>query len=490
MNHKKDCNKVIKKPFVRRVKDWLRTGSAVRQLVSLFLLTVPAVGLFLLPLLQYNEYSLAGNESLFLFSVSLGAWRDLGVSALSIWVGVKLWRHGASAEKSIRTFFHVVIASALALLVFSLLNPQASCFHREIRITQAWCWLESIILCAIVHGGLLLARRQEYDKGYAAETKPACLTWPVQAGLAGVIILGSCLALAAPRIRPKDVFEAAWRGDAVALREFLKVGADANDADRTGSSLLHYAHSKEAAAALLAEHSRKEETYLLTPLDLKEVAGLVAKLRNPQDGVAAYLREKLLPEVRDDVDRVPDGNQVPLSLVTALVDNVNNVLRGNSLWDASRFKRVNISDELRWLCAQSTIGIERTRLNRLLLEAAFPAEIVRYQVDWRNHLAETPLHWAAQNNCPGVAAFLLEQGANVNALSQREHKPKLPGWTPLDYAICGQTMRPKQNFDEVIHLLISHGGQAVVMQHRMAALEQMLMATPAVGQANAKSGTP
>ncbi len=490
MNNNIYCNKVKYELLLIRIKNWLQTGSAVRQMVSLFLLTVPAVWLFLLPLLRYNEYSLAGAESLFLFSVSLGAWRDLGVSVLSILVGVKLWRHGASAEKSIRTFFLVVIATALALLVFSLLNPQASCFHQEIRITQAWCWLESIILCAVVHGGLLLARRQENGKGYAAEKKPAYLTWPVQAGLAGVIILGTCLALAAPKIRPKDVFEAAWRGDAVALREFLKVGADVNEVDRAGSSLLHYAHSKEAAAALLAEHSRKEATYLLTPFELKEVAGLVAKLRNPQDEVAAYMREKLLPEIRNDIDRVPDGNQVPLPLVTALVDNINNLLRGNSLWDASRFKRVNVSDELRWLCAQSTIGIERTRLNRLLLETAFPAEIVHYQVDWRNHIAETPLHWAAQNNCPGVAAFLLEQGANVNALSQREHKPKLPGWTPLDYAICGQTMRPKQNYDEVIRMLISHGGQAVVMQHRMAALEQTLMATPAVGQANLKSGTP
>jgi hypothetical protein len=276
----------------------------------------------------------------------------------------------------------------------------------------------------------------------------------------------------------------------VALNGFLQAGVDANDSDRQGSSLLHYARSRETATRLLAEYSRKEATYLLTALDLKGASLLVAKLQQPQDAAVDYLRAKLSPELRGEVDRLPLGDPPPSSLITALAGELNAVLRGNSLWDAARFEQLNVSENLRWLCAQPTIGIERTRLNRLLLEAVFPTEIARHQVDWRNHLQETPLHWAAQNNCPGVAAFLLDQGAEVNALSQRDHKPNLPGWTPLDYAICGQTMRPKQKYDEVIRLLLSHGGQAIVMQHRLEALEQGLKASPVLRQANLKSGTP
>lgn len=87
---------------------------------------------------------------------------------------------------------------------------------------------------------------------------------------------------------------------------------------------------------------------------------------------------------------------------------------------------------------------------RLLLEAGAP-------VDGSPDFGETPLHGAASLGEPGIAAVLLEFGADAEA---RATYPGIPNGTPLDFAVHFGMV-------EVVDVLVSHGAE--VLSPRMAA---------------------
>lgn len=76
------------------------------------------------------------------------------------------------------------------------------------------------------------------------------------------------------------------------------------------------------------------------------------------------------------------------------------------------------------------------------------------KVDVPNAFGGTPLHMAAVNGRPEVAAVLIANGADVNASD-------MVGATPLDHAIVGREKKSGDGrHDEVIKLLQSKGGIA------------------------------
>ena len=92
----------------------------------------------------------------------------------------------------------------------------------------------------------------------------------------------------------------------------------------------------------------------------------------------------------------------------------------------------------------------QAELARELLEAGAP-------VDGLPASGETPLHGAASLGEPGVAAVLIDCGANVEAVAKY---PGVPDGTPLDFAVHFGMV-------EVVDLLVERGAQ--VLSARMAA---------------------
>ncbi len=62
-----------------------------------------------------------------------------------------------------------------------------------------------------------------------------------------------------------------------------------------------------------------------------------------------------------------------------MTDELNRIIRGASLYDQQRFERVKLNDETRKLIAQNPQGEALVRLNRALLEDAYPQEIAKNQ---------------------------------------------------------------------------------------------------------------
>ena len=67
-------------------------------------------------------------------------------------------------------------------------------------------------------------------------------------------------------------------------------------------------------------------------------------------------------------------------LRVALAEDLTRVMRGRSLFEAQRFAGVALSEETRQWLAQAPRGGGRVRLNRCLLEDAFPAELLQNRV--------------------------------------------------------------------------------------------------------------
>ena len=88
-----------------------------------------------------------------------------------------------------------------------------------------------------------------------------------------------------------------------------------------------------------------------------DVEALRAKLANGSDGVSVYLRGRL------------SGGD--------LVKELNGVIGGPSIYDRARFVGVALRAETEQLLRKNPSGWELARLNKLLLEDAYPAELVK-----------------------------------------------------------------------------------------------------------------
>ena len=111
--------------------------------------------------------------------------------------------------------------------------------------------------------------------------------------------------------------------------------------------------------------------------ELRDSTNLAVKLRDKRDPVSDYLASQLSPEMQQTL-KVYDGTSpLPEADQRRLIDELNGLLRGPSLYDEQRFAQVKLTDEAQKFIKLNPQGENLIRLNRVLLEEAYPAEIAR-----------------------------------------------------------------------------------------------------------------
>lgn len=128
-------------------------------------------------------------------------------------------------------------------------------------------------------------------------------------------------------------------------------------------------------------------THLFRADDLRDAAALALRLATSMDAVSRYLRDQASPgTVQRLIEYAEAGGSVPEPLVRALLADLNRRLTDEALYDKERFVGVSLSEEILRLLASSPQGDARIRLNRLLLEAAYPGLFAMsfrlYRVGW------------------------------------------------------------------------------------------------------------
>jgi tetratricopeptide (TPR) repeat protein len=132
------------------------------------------------------------------------------------------------------------------------------------------------------------------------------------------------------------------------------------------------------------ERQRRTSTSWFKPSDFMDVTALGSKLRpgTNQDAVSAFIYEHLRPETRqlvtgDDHEKLPASLATDLNRLMEDDGASSRRARPNAepLFTAERFNQVRLSEYLQEFVAQNPQGDSRIRLDRLLLEAAYPGQI-------------------------------------------------------------------------------------------------------------------
>ena len=126
----------------------------------------------------------------------------------------------------------------------------------------------------------------------------------------------------------------------------------------------------------VAASGQKVGSSLLGAEDFTDFPQLQEKLRLRQDPLAKYLAEQFSPDTQQLLAR-PDvaARYPPDTLLNSLTAELNRLLQGPSLYDQSRFAGVILADETIQLLGENPTGEQLVRLNRWLLEDAYPQAI-------------------------------------------------------------------------------------------------------------------
>lgn len=134
----------------------------------------------------------------------------------------------------------------------------------------------------------------------------------------------------------------------------------------------HYEPSRSAV-----ERQRAMESSIFAVEDLVDLPSFVAKLR-----AGSPLAEHLFSQFSAETGTLFSnyGGGADAHLTEALVRELNAVVCGPPVYEEKRFDRVDLSPETRELLEREPEGEDLQRLNRLLLQDAYPSELSRRKV--------------------------------------------------------------------------------------------------------------
>ncbi|MBE3145128.1 MAG: hypothetical protein IMZ61_14600 [Planctomycetes bacterium] len=111
--------------------------------------------------------------------------------------------------------------------------------------------------------------------------------------------------------------------------------------------------------------------------DLSDLSQLAFKLMLPSDAVSAFLKDQLAKDTLSALSNFRNSGRVSDGLEEGLVEEFDKIISGTPIWETKRFAGVRLRLETKQLLKKEPRGEDLHRLNRLLLEDAYPLEIAR-----------------------------------------------------------------------------------------------------------------
>jgi hypothetical protein len=110
---------------------------------------------------------------------------------------------------------------------------------------------------------------------------------------------------------------------------------------------------------------------------ITDPVGFAGKLANGSDAISLFLRARLQDSVKADLAAYSAASANAKAVISALVKDLNQVISGPSIYDKARFGGIVPRAETEQLLKQNPRGLQLTRLNKLLLEDAYPSELAK-----------------------------------------------------------------------------------------------------------------
>jgi hypothetical protein len=121
---------------------------------------------------------------------------------------------------------------------------------------------------------------------------------------------------------------------------------------------------------------RVTSSALFTAADLENMKALAIRLRDGSDPVTVFVRSKLTPATTTDLSNLNDDDDPAPTLTQEIVQDLNTLIQGVSIFDPNRFAQVSLDAPTRHLASLSPTGADLVRLNRMLLKSAYPVELL------------------------------------------------------------------------------------------------------------------
>jgi 3-keto-disaccharide hydrolase len=109
--------------------------------------------------------------------------------------------------------------------------------------------------------------------------------------------------------------------------------------------------------------------------DITDMVSFAKKLSEKSDAVSAFLNDRLDEPIKTDLAAYSATSTTAKAVKSALVKSLNKIISGESIYDENRFQNVRQRPETIDLCKKNPQGPDLMRLNRILLEDAYPAEL-------------------------------------------------------------------------------------------------------------------
>jgi hypothetical protein len=106
-----------------------------------------------------------------------------------------------------------------------------------------------------------------------------------------------------------------------------------------------------------------------------DLPAFAKKLTDKADPVSAFLGGQLDETEMANLAAFSPTNANAKAVKSALVKTLNNIVSGASIYDESRFQNVQLRPETRELLGKNPQGQELARLNKILIEDAYPGEL-------------------------------------------------------------------------------------------------------------------
>ena len=115
--------------------------------------------------------------------------------------------------------------------------------------------------------------------------------------------------------------------------------------------------------------------------DIQDLPLFVVELRRRENALSVYLCDRLTESTRQLLEAF-SADAAPGPLTEALVQEFTAIIRGSSIYDPTRFDAVKVSAQTQYLVRAINQDRDEARLNRLLLEDAYPRCIRRRYTGW------------------------------------------------------------------------------------------------------------
>jgi hypothetical protein len=129
---------------------------------------------------------------------------------------------------------------------------------------------------------------------------------------------------------------------------------------------------------LLGKSATIGSTTAISRADLAQASLLALKLRAGGDPLTAFLKAGLSSATRKALNNFDGSSPLSDKVLDGLITDLNKIINSGAIYNKDRFVGITMMPETKSLLAQTNLNAEGVkRLNRLLLEDAFPLEIKR-----------------------------------------------------------------------------------------------------------------